>query len=651
MEQVSQPGFQEEGVSQTGIRNGDPKRPQVMRKPVPVRAPDKAQTKELPVPSSKYSQDAPDYLIDHIKSLDLESKTPVPPPRPHPSIDATISSVNYGIARSDTSNTATTASSISASTSIPSTILSPASSFSTASTYTQKAYREVRHFAGGLIHHPSQSTKHFSILRHSHGLVFYQGPTTTLAVSIFTDAPLPADRTIWLQNKGWTGQAGMRARALAGWNGRWIDMTPLNRVTVEELNPSDERAWQRDIASFSKRSVGSVAAKHKLRETAIVHIPVEAGDGYYRFVLCTGTKKKVLCPSPVFRVLSTSTRPGSIKGASLSTLPLEIGAKVLSSTAKASAKTVMGNAVAPITAAVQQQIQPYKPSWGTETAARAAYEFSGLAGKVNSNIRSANQLYDQKRNEVFGDIRSEDLPDDGPKVPFPIDFVGYVDYRSNIAEQFGVPITYLTAVPEGILCRLNGYYFGWVRDRSVRNSEIGAAVERDHHWHKAIVSAIPHDPAKSSQARITETDKKSLAVYLIQDDEELIQLEMQVEVELMGFIRPPDLLTGLQSKEDMDSDEVQVEAAMLSAISDIEITQALLDQPACAPRSTIPETKSSKPGPLEKVKNSYADTRETLQRQIDRLPLHKAGIRLPIDKWREANNGKGGIYVIRQDGI
>src|SRR6202034_649228 len=111
--------------------------------------------------------------------------------------------------------------------STPNTVQSSVSSLSTAATYTQKAYREVRHFAGGLIRHPSQSTKHFSILRHSHGLVFYQGPRTSIAISIFADAPLPTDRTIWLQGKGWTGHAGMRARALAGWNGKWIDVTPL----------------------------------------------------------------------------------------------------------------------------------------------------------------------------------------------------------------------------------------------------------------------------------------------------------------------------------------------------------------------------------------------------------------------------------------
>lgn len=439
----------------------------------------------------------------------------------------------------------------------------------------------------------------------------------------------------------------MRARALAGWNGKWLDVTPLTRVDVEQLNPSDERAWQRDIAAFVKRSVGSVAAKHKLRETAIVRIPVDAGDGYYRLVLCAGPKKKVLCPSPVFRVLSTSTRPASIRGASLSTLPLEIGAKVLSSSAKASAKTGIGNAVAPIVAAVQQQIRPYKPSWGMETAARAAYDFSGVAKRVDSNVKDANLLYDQKRSETFGDIVYEDLPDDTPKLPFPIDFVGCVDYRSNIAEKFDIPVTYLTGVSEDVLSRLNGYYFGWVRNRGGRYNEKEATVERDEYWHKAIVSAILYDPAKSSHASIAETGVMGLGIYLIQGDEEPIQLNTQVEVQVMGFIRPPDHLPDQQSKEKLDTDEIQAEVAMLSAIDDIDIAESFLDRPAWAPTSTIVDAKSSKPSALEKVKDSYADTRVSLQRQIDRLPFHKAGIRLPTDKWREATIGKGGIYVIR----
>lgn len=48
----------------------------------------------------------------------------------------------------------------------------PSSQSTSPSAYAQKAYREARHFAGGLISHPYEHTKHYTVLRHSHGLVF-----------------------------------------------------------------------------------------------------------------------------------------------------------------------------------------------------------------------------------------------------------------------------------------------------------------------------------------------------------------------------------------------------------------------------------------------------------------------------------------------
>jgi hypothetical protein len=457
MERGSQARSRTEDVSQTSIcYEEEARRPHILRKPVPTRIAEEPQSKQGLLGPSDNSQDASNDLTKSLKDFDLDGETPALPLRPYPSIDATALSIDNSPSRSNVYEAINTASSLSPSTSTSNALPSPTSSLSTASSYTQKAYREARHFVGGLIHHPSQNTKHISILRHSHGLVFYHGPTTSIALSIFAAAPLPPTRTLWLQPKGWTGKAGMRARALTGRTATWLDVTPSTRLTAEQLNPHDERAWQRDIASFIKRAAGTARAKHALRETAVVRVPSGAGDGYYRVVLCAGaTKREVLCSSPVFRVLSVSTRPGSIRGASLGTLPLEVGARVLGSSARAAVKASVGNAVAPVAAAVQQRVRPYKPSWTTEMAARAAYDLSGMSKRVDSDVQDAGVLYDQKRNEAFGKSVYEDLPNDGPNAPYPVKFIGNVDCRSRIAEDFDVPITYLRTVPEDILHQLN----------------------------------------------------------------------------------------------------------------------------------------------------------------------------------------------------
>lgn len=138
----------------------------------------------------------------------------------------------------------------------------------------------------------------------------------------------------------------MRAAAFFGNTKDWLDVTPSLAISAEQLNPRDERAWQRDITSFKKRSSAKIRERHLLRETNVIRIPAEAGDGYFQLVLCGDEKKKVLCSSPTFRLLSVSSSPSSLKGASLGTLPMELGIMALEVYAKTTAKTVLAPAMA-----------------------------------------------------------------------------------------------------------------------------------------------------------------------------------------------------------------------------------------------------------------------------------------------------------------
>lgn len=263
----------------------------------------------------------------------------------------------------------------------------------------------------------------------------------------------------------------MHARSFVGWNGKWLDVTPLMRVDAEQLDANDERAWQRDITRFLKKAEGNVR-NHTLRETAIIRILVEAGDRYYHILLCSGQKKKVLCPSPIFCLLSASTSPGSIRGASPCTLPLEIGPKILASTAKFS----IGNAISPVTSTLQQQVKSYEPPWTTRRAANIAYDVSGLENRVDSNIAEADLLCDQKRDAGFAKLVGEDKSfDEGPKPPFPINFIGAVE--SFHVNYFDMPVIPLASVPEDLSHRLNGYYFGWGRPHTISISSKPPTIE------------------------------------------------------------------------------------------------------------------------------------------------------------------------------
>lgn len=83
---------------------------------------------------------------------------------------------------------------------------------------------------------------------------------------------------------------------------------------MDQINPSDERAWQRDILQFEKKTRRGPRSTHVLQETDVVRIPADAGDGYFQLMLCGDDEEEMLCMSPAFRILSVSTNMGAISG-------------------------------------------------------------------------------------------------------------------------------------------------------------------------------------------------------------------------------------------------------------------------------------------------------------------------------------------------
>ncbi|CZT02275.1 hypothetical protein WAI453_002523 [Rhynchosporium graminicola] len=481
------------------------------------------------------------------------------------------------------------------------------SSQSSNSSFIQEAFREARHFAGGLITHPVESTKHFSILRHSHGLVFYQGANTTLAISIFSDQPLPPDRTIWLQSKGWSGKTGMRAKAFMGRNGNWINVTPSLSVGSEQLKSTDERAWQRDMTHFRKKPKRNMQQYHILRETAVVRIPVEAEDGYFQLVLCLGlSKQKVLCPSPVFRILSTSTNPGSMRGASMTTLPLEIGVIALGTYARNTAGRVVG----PVATIVQTRVQKLMPSWVTQQATAAAF------GVLNPPVGNADTNGSQSRDQpTFAPTTRDAIPEEGPHAPFPLRFIANTELAKVGIEQFSMPSMAVTGLAAQIAQKLSGFYLGWAR--FLKQPIMGSSKSGDVTWYQAVISA--------SQTVAQTPATKTIIIRLTRDYEEWCPERRVIEVRILGLIRPDDplqrdaLRRGLQAR-----DEAAAEAAMLAEVNDIMFAENILDHPAWNPEAA-PRT-NFRPGT-----SGGQSIRLTAHRQISEVPFHKIGVRSPLE--------------------
>lgn len=493
-----------------------------------------------------------------------------------------------------------------------------------------KAYGETRHFLGGLIARPSESNRHFTILRHSHGVVFYHGSTTTVAISIFSDAPLPPDRSLWLQSRGYSGKTGMKAKAFFRLHDDWLNVTPAMGVSADQVSPVDERTWQRDINKFRKKASGRVRDTHQLRETAIARIPLEAGDGYFSILLCKGEKKKLLCTSPVFRVLSTSMDPSSIRGASLSTLPLELGAMVMG----LYAQTMAEGAIAPAAAVMQEKISPIQPSWAAQTAAQTAFEASGAGDRIAGVLETSD---DQGVYSGHGDSFSVDQ---GPVEPYPMDFKARGEVPTEgVSAMDGVPKLALRRIPDWVLERFDGYYFCWARyeQKVEKKTTMGA-------WQPVILNVRHFDPADSSRVNISQAMKRVSSLRFL--DEVELPSQMKLAVRVMGFLRPPPpSLGGNQSTE---ARETAAEAAMLADACDASFVQNILDHPAWAPDvPSAKELQRANTGLKERTQTGLSNAAAGGQKFAEQVPLHWIGVRSPLAEMRDQRVTVNGFYIVR----
>jgi hypothetical protein len=510
--------------------------------------------------------------------------------------------------------------------------------------------------AGGMIHHPSESTEHFSILRHSHGLVFYQGTSTSVAISIFADTPLPSNRTLWLKPKSSSGSAKNRATFRKQTNDL-LDVTPAVSVNVEQVNPSDERAWHRDIIEFERRTRRGPRSKHHIQETDVIRIPADAGDGYFQLVLCVGDKEEALCISPPFRILSVSTQMGGISGAHWSTLPLEVGAMALSMAAwnKVGAATIL-----PLKLMAKNKASPHMPAGATAMTAHAGkaqkagkllYGASGAGGRVAAEVAAFNSSYNDEREGPFTPaFKIDDDYESGPKHPFPICFTARCDVDNRVwPERHILPMLQLLNVPDMATYKLSGYYFGWCKV-APEQSEEGGRRKKRHHWSQAVIVVSPIEIEKLDRVTMSRANQKEVHIQILSDGKQ-VPLNTEVNVEVSGCLRPWDQELEHMLVMDMnEGEEVAFETAAINEMSDINLTQIILDLPAWNPDARAKE-EDSEPKPkahgIDRVKQEYTDKRLAVQKKIDQVPLHKVGVRMPVDRMRDKSVVLNGYYIER----
>ncbi|KZT62723.1 hypothetical protein CALCODRAFT_479010 [Calocera cornea HHB12733] len=182
--------------------------------------------------------------------------------------------------------------------------------------------------------------KKYSTLRHTRPFIYYAGTRTVVPISVFGKEPLPDDRKVFLQRRGyrtgllgWTLGSLLGGAHLPGW-----DVTPQTHdvwSATTRLTTKQRAQYDADISHlFSSAS----APGQTLQQTLLVHIPVASGDGYFRLRV-TSRKGEDLAVSGVFRVGSLTWASAQPRGASIVGIVPELGVRAAFLTAKTAAWT------------------------------------------------------------------------------------------------------------------------------------------------------------------------------------------------------------------------------------------------------------------------------------------------------------------------
>ncbi|KAK1249650.1 hypothetical protein MKX08_009653 [Trichoderma sp. CBMAI-0020] len=507
--------------------------------------------------------------------------------------------------------------------------------------FWQSAMGNATYFAAGLISHPSESTRHVSIIRHSSALIWYAGPSTSVSISVLADEPLPASRTLWMQQKGFSGNVGMAIKALAGTTGSWIDVTPARQTAVGDTPEADERIVQRDFRRFGKKAAGR-HKRHVPRETHVVRIPASASDGYFRLVLCAGPEpgKRILCGSPVFRVASTSSDVSVMRGASLSTMPLEMGVKVASTIGQAVANRYLGVA----SAVVNSQVSSIVTSQTVKKAGTVAYQSYQATG-MGDTVQESWQR--QRAQLERYDSLMENVPamgsEAGPEAPFPVKFDGkVVPGTGRSYSELSIPSANLSGVSDQIKLRMPGVFAAWAcihmppsssnnssnNNSNNNNNEKTPADMLPTDWLEAIVTIAPSRHAPPSVAM-----ENTIAVHIIHDFHGASLVGAKVKVLLMGHLHaaaghntPPEVLVNQH-------------------FQDVDKTVASLSRAAWGPHDTVAMLKSVKSS--RTFADKVDDTTSKVVRQVDRIPLHRVGMRSDVGLMQDKAYGNGGLWIVR----
>lgn len=297
---------------------------------------------------------------------------------------------------------------------------------------------------------------------------------------------------------------------------------------------------------------------------------------------------------------------------------------------------------------------PYMPAHAgkAKVAGKLAYGATGASGVIGAHLAAFNSKYHEERDGTFTPVwKIDDDYETGPKQPYPISFVARCDADGSASAQDHImPMTKLINVPDTATYKLCGHYFGWCAAPNKHNGT-DKTRKRDH-WFQAVIVVSPVNMGTLDRVTMSRANQKEVHIQILADNQEQPLNNAEIKVDVYGCLRPWDQELETMLAEDLKQDEeVAHETVFINEMSDIRLTQTILDEPAWGPEVISRQEKDAKPKPkahgMERVRQEYTEKRLTVQRKIDQVPLHKMGVRMPVDKMKDKSVVMNGFYIKR----
>ncbi|KAH7041219.1 uncharacterized protein B0I36DRAFT_312390 [Microdochium trichocladiopsis] len=328
-----------------------------------------------------------------------------------------------------------------------------------------------------------------------------------------------------------------------------------------------------------------------------------------------------------------------MRGASLRTLPLELGMRAATAIGEKYITTV----AAPVVGVVQTGVKRVEPMVMSQNPrAMAAIRAGASEGLVMAEDRYApirHATWDSLYETSITDSPPEMVgSDDGPEHPFPIHMHGKVAKGTGRSRaDTGFPTANLVGVPGNLLLRLGGVYVGWAAV-----SDQGRSYSERRDLHKAIVVVGP-----PMYGPVQVAAKNTAVAHLIQESGDPMpdMLDARIDIIIMAHLRPllprdppppPTRITAVMREN------ISVAIASLSRDTWHHRHQKHLLEAASVRNPLVKALKTHK-----SLGDFAAHASAGLQRRVDSVPLHWAGIRTEGSELKDHTYGTGGFYIKR----